>query len=79
MKANKHLLELQWTFDIMEDCFLDGLMLLANIPQELHEQAIQSCEQCLSSLAQDLERFKSEALHINQCCQKVDEEENYAK
>lgn len=66
MKTNKYLLEFQRTFDIMEDCFLEGLMLLADIPQELHEQAIKSCEQCLSSLAYDLEHFKRKALHINQ-------------
>ncbi|WP_347251492.1 hypothetical protein [Legionella sp.] len=71
MKSNKYLHEFQRTFDIMEDCFLDGLMLLADIPQELHEQAIQSCEHCLSSLARDFETFKREVLHINEFGQKI--------
>ena len=79
MKTNKYLdiAELQQSLEIADDCFCEALLLIVELSPELHEQAIKSCEHCLSSLAHDLESFKREVLHINQSGQKIDEEESY--
>jgi hypothetical protein len=81
MKANRYLHELQQTFDIMEDCFIDGLMFLAKIPQEFHLEAFNFCKEFLHLLENDLNSFGQEVLHMNisQFSQKRIGKENLGK
>lgn len=66
METNHNLSELQHILEITAEGFYDAVVLITELPPELHKQGLSSCERWLSMLARDLEQFKKEVLGVNQ-------------
>lgn len=66
MKSNIKLRELHQILQITAEGFYDAVMLIAELPPELYDQGLSSCDHWLIMLAKDLEQFKREVIGVNQ-------------
>lgn len=64
MKTNNNLNELHHILQCSAEGFWDAILLIVELPPELHEQGLASCERWLSMLESDFNQFKKEVIGV---------------